>query len=91
VPFLIFQGQSGIDMEPLNVDDPLLQRIMVSVVVNPDRIPGVNVEGARALERYLIRQGTQACIRAFRYPGFPHQMWWPAGRNNSGAFLISLQ
>jgi tungstate transport system substrate-binding protein len=91
VPFLIFQGQSGIDMEALNVADPLLQRVMVSVVVNPDQIPGVNVDGARALERYLIGQGTQARIRAFRYPGFPHQMWWPAGRNNSSAFLMTLQ
>jgi tungstate transport system substrate-binding protein len=91
VPFLIFQGQSGIDMEALNVADPLLQRVMVSVVVNPDRIAGVNVEGARALERYLIGQGIQARIRAFRYPGFPRQMWWPAGRNNSAAFLLTLQ
>jgi tungstate transport system substrate-binding protein len=90
VPFLIFQGATGIDMEALNVADPLLQRVMVSVVVNPDQIPGVNVEGARALERYLIAQGTQARIRAFRYPGFPFQIWWPAGRNNSGAFLTTL-
>lgn len=91
VPFLVFQGQTGIDLEALSVADPLLQRMMVSVVVNPDRIPGVNVGGARALERYLVSQPTQARIRAFRYPGFPHQMWWPAGRSNSATFLMTAQ
>jgi tungstate transport system substrate-binding protein len=89
VPFLLFQERSGIEMEASVVDDPLLQRFMACVVVNPDRIKGVNVEGAKALQKYLMTPATQAKIRAFRRPGFPHQMWWPGARNNSGAFLMN--
>ena len=74
-------------MKALVTDDPLFQRLMVTVVVQPETIKGVNVEGAKALERFLIAPETQARIRAFRVPGFDGQVWWPAGRNNSGAFL----
>lgn len=92
VPFLIFQQRTGIDMEALSVRDPLLERIMISVVVNPDGIPGVNVEGAKALERYLVAPATQARIRAFRNPDFPRfQLWWPVARSNSNAFLTNQQ
>jgi tungstate transport system substrate-binding protein len=88
VPFLKYlEEHPDCSMKPLVTDDPLLQRLMVSVVVQPEKIKGVNVEGARALERYLIAPETQARIRAFRMPGFNGQVWWPAGRNNSGSFL----
>jgi hypothetical protein len=50
-------------------------------------VKGVNVTGARALERFLIAPETQARIRAFRIAGFDGQVWWPAGRDNSGPFL----
>ena len=88
VPFLQFRERSGIEMEPSVVADSLFQRFMVCVVVNPERIKGVNVEGAKALQRYLMAPATQARVRAFRSLGFPHQMWWPGARNNSGAFLL---
>jgi tungstate transport system substrate-binding protein len=88
VPFLKYQEEHPeCGMKALVTDDPLLQRLMVSVVVRPEKIKGVNVEGARALERFLIAPDTQARIRAFRVPGFDGPVWWPAGRNNSGAFL----
>jgi ABC-type tungstate transport system permease subunit len=74
-------------MTALVTDDPLLHRMMVTVVVQPARIAGVNAKGAKALERFLIAPETQARIRAFRVPGFDGPVWWPAGRNNSGAFL----
>jgi len=69
VPFLQFRERSGIEMEPSVVADSLFQRFMVCVVVNPERIKGVNVEGAKALQRYLMAPATQARIRAFRSLG----------------------
>jgi tungstate transport system substrate-binding protein len=88
VPFLKYlEEHPECDMKALATDDPLFQRLMVSVVVQAEKIDGVNTEGAKALERFLIAPETQARIRAFRVPGFAGQVWWPAGRNNSGAFL----
>jgi hypothetical protein len=64
---------------------------MVTVVVRPEMIDGVNIEGAEELQRFLTAPKTQARIRAFRMPGFDGQVWWPAGRNNSGQFLRENQ
>lgn len=77
VPFLKYQeGHPDCGMKAL-----------VTVVVRPDKIKSVNVEGAKELDRFLIAPETPARIRAFRVPGFDGPVWWPAGRNNSGAFL----
>jgi tungstate transport system substrate-binding protein len=84
-PFLRLKRQGPLNLEPLVVGDPLFQRIMVSVVVNPAKIPGVNADGAKTLERFLLAPATQARVRAFRYPDFDQQVWWPAGRHNSAA------
>ena len=91
VPFLKYQAEHpDCAMKALITDDPMFQRRMVTVVVQPEKTKGVNVEGAKALERFLIAPETQARIRRFRMPGFDGQVWWPAGRNNSGAFLKSV-
>jgi tungstate transport system substrate-binding protein len=82
-PFLRLKRQTSLALEPLVVGDSLLQRIMVSMVVNPKKVPGVNVDGANAFQTYLIAPATQAQIRAFRYPDFDQQAWWPAGRHNN--------
>ena len=71
------------NLEPLVVGDPLFQRIMVSIVVDSKKVPGVNADGARAFERYLLAPATQAQVRTFRYPDFDQQAWWPAGRHNN--------
>lgn len=89
-PFLTFQHQQPIELEPLVLNDPLLQRIMVAVAVNPDKMPGVNATGAKAFQQYLLDPATQARIRAFRLPGIDQQIWWPAGRNNAGSVLPEL-
>jgi tungstate transport system substrate-binding protein len=81
-PFVRFVATHSIEEEMLCIGDPILQRQMVSVVVNPDQVKGVNVEGARALERYLLAAATQARIRAFRYSGYDAAFWWPAGVQN---------
>lgn len=92
VPFVRFLEQRRQQGRPLGLDalvvrDPLFQRVMVSIVVNPARIRGVDEEGAIAFERFLLDPSTQARIRQFRHHGLTDQTWWPAGRNNAGAEL----
>ena len=82
-PFLRLKRQGALDLEPLVVQDSIFQRIMVAVVVNPKKVRGVNADGAEAFQDFLIAPATQARIRAFRYPDFDQQAWWPAGRHNS--------
>lgn len=87
-PFLRTQQQNRVELQPLVLNDPLLQRIMVTVAVDPDKVRGVNVTGAEAFQRYLLDPATQARIRAFRLPGIDQQIWWPAGRDNAGYVLL---
>ncbi len=82
-PFLRLKRRTHLNLEPMVWGDPVFQRIMVAIVVNPKKVPGVNAEGAIAMEKYLIAPATQARIRDFRYPDFDQQAWWPAGRHNS--------
>jgi tungstate transport system substrate-binding protein len=90
-PFLRMQKQNTVELQPLVLHDPLLQRIMVTVAVNPNEVPGVNLTGAEAFQRYLLDPATQARIRAFRLPGIDEQIWWPAGRHNAGYALPASQ
>ena len=89
-PFLTAQQGEPVDLHPLVLDDPLLQRILVTVAVNPNKVTGVNVEGVTAFQQYLLAPATQARIRAFRLPGIDQQIWWPAGRNNASSVLPKL-
>jgi len=82
-PFLRMKRETPLNLEPLVTSDPLFQRIMVSIVVNPEKISGVNSKGASAFQEYLIAPATQARIKGFRYPDFNLQSWWPAGRHNN--------
>ncbi|HEX4455394.1 MAG TPA: hypothetical protein VH143_31255 [Kofleriaceae bacterium] len=77
-PFL----RTRVQLEPLVLADPLLQRLMVSVVVR-----GANVDGAHALQDHLLAPATQARIRTTRYPSDQHICWVPAGRHNRTAIL----
>lgn len=91
VPFVRLQAQRDLRLDALVTDDPLLQRVMVSVVVNPARIAGVNESGALALQRYLLEPSTQASIRRFRHHGLLDQTWWPIGRSNQGTDLMQFR
>ena len=82
-PFLRLKRQSPMDLEPLLTADPMFQRIMVAIVVNPKKVSGVNSTGAEAFQSFLLAPSTQARIAAFRYPDLNQQVWWPAGRHNS--------
>ena len=90
VPFVRLRDQRPLGMDALVLGDPLFQRVMVSIVVNPQRVPGVDDEAATILQRFLIDPGTQARMRQFRHHGLDAQTWWPAGRNNSGAELAGF-
>lgn len=91
VPFVRLQQQRpALGMEALVVGDAMFQRVMVSIVMNPVRLPGTNYEAALAFERFLLDPRTQARIRQFRHHGLPGQTWWPAGRLNAGAELTQF-
>ena len=82
-PYLRLKREGPINLTPLVVGDPIFQRIMVSIIVNPKKVAGVNSDGAKAFQEFLLAPATQARIRAFRYPDFDQQSWWPAGRHNN--------
>jgi len=86
-PFERSQKANERALEPLVYADPLLQRLMVTIVVRPEKIATVNAEGARALQGFLLAAATQAKMRSIRYPGVEHAVWAPAGRNNRYAIL----
>lgn len=91
VPFVRLQAQRHMGLDALVTGDPLFQRMMFSIVVNPARIPGANEAGAAALQRYLLEPGTQTRIRNFRHHGLLTQTWWPAARHNAGADLMQFR
>jgi tungstate transport system substrate-binding protein len=72
---------------PLVTADPLLQRIMVSVVVNPQRFPNANTSGATAFQQFLLAPETQAMVLKTHYKGYHQALWAPAGRHNAGSVL----
>lgn len=86
-PFMVGQAHRHLRIVPLVLGDPLLLRVMVTIVVNPDKISGVNHLGALALQQHLLTTETQAEIRDYRIPGVKQGLWWPAGRNNDPALL----
>jgi tungstate transport system substrate-binding protein len=86
--FARMQKKQGAGMEVMLDDPPLLQRVMVIVRVNPERIEGINAEGAQALETYLLSPPTQAAIAAFREPDSGRAMWSSAARHNHSKGLM---
>ncbi|MGO8995229.1 MAG: hypothetical protein ACLQVI_18080 [Polyangiaceae bacterium] len=86
-PFLRLQRESRVNLEPLVMGDPLLQRMLVSIVVKESKTAGVNTAGATALQTFLLSPATQASIRGVRYPGAEGVQWVPGGRHNRTAIL----
>jgi tungstate transport system substrate-binding protein len=86
-PFLQIQQQENLSLQPMVLRDALLQRLMVSVVVDPDKFPNANIAGATSFQQYLLAPATQARIRGFRVPGIDQPLWWPAGRSNDSSVL----
>jgi tungstate transport system substrate-binding protein len=87
-PFLRTRRHEPIPLEPLVLADPLLQRMLVAIVVKPGPTVGVNVDGARAFQQFLLAPTTQARIRQIPYSDEqPVVFWVPAGRHNRTAAL----
>lgn len=81
-PFLMFQQQRQLDLQGLTYTDSLMQRGIASVVVNPDPARPVNLDGAVALEQFLVSAQTQALIRGVRHPDSDQPIFWPAAIHN---------
>jgi tungstate transport system substrate-binding protein len=86
-PFLRLAGSRPLALEPLVLADPLLQRMLVSIIVKPGGVRRVNTAGANALQAFLLAPATQAAIRTIRYPGKQVVSWVPAGRHNRTEIL----
>jgi tungstate transport system substrate-binding protein len=85
-PFMRTEKEGHLDLEPLVLADPLLQRVLVCTLVKETKVPGVNAAAAKALQTYLLSPVTQAKIHATRHEG-TRAMWIPAGRHNRSNFL----
>jgi len=85
-PFLRLAGAKQVALEPLVLADPLLERMMVSIIVKPGGIRRINTSGALAFQTYLLSPATQAAIRTIHYPD-QAVTWTPAGRHNRTAVL----
>lgn len=82
-PFLRFVGSHSSALEILFANDPILQRTMCTIVVAAEKVPGVNVEGAEAFQRYLLSPRAQSRVAAFREQNNPGlQLWWPEALHN---------
>jgi tungstate transport system substrate-binding protein len=86
-PFLRLDGMHPLALEPLVLADPLLQRMMVSIVVKPGGARRTNPTGAFAFQTFLLDPETQAAIRTIHYPSKHEVSWVPAGRHNRTAIL----
>jgi len=89
-PFERFTRRRDSSLEVMVWETPMFHRLMAVTVVNPAKVPGVNVEGARALEAYLLSPATQAKVAAFREEGLDRQTWWPAAISNNPAQILGL-
>ena len=89
-PFERFRSKHGTSLEVMVWDTPVFHRVMATIVVNPEKVPGVNIEGAKALEAYLLSPAAQAAVASFREEGLDRQTWWPAGRDNDPAQMLGM-
>jgi tungstate transport system substrate-binding protein len=86
-PFLRLRKAKELRLEPLVLADPLLQRMLVTIIVKPGGARDINTIGAAALQAHLLTPAVQAQIRTIRYPGVDVVTWVPAGRHNRTAIL----
>ena len=58
-------NQATLELDILVEGDPVLLNIYHVIVVNPDKWPKVNVEGAKAFAAFLTSNDTQKLISEF--------------------------
>ena len=83
LPFLRYLSKHSSEMEIMVSADPVLQRVMAAIVVNPAKVAGTNQAGAEAFVKYLLSAKTQAFVANFRSPDANVQLWWPNARSNA--------
>jgi tungstate transport system substrate-binding protein len=88
--FAQFSARHESSMEIMLDESPLLYRVQAIIRVNPAKVDGINVEGAVALEQYLLSARTQAAIDNFRHPATGKRMWSPGARHNHSKGLPHL-
>jgi tungstate transport system substrate-binding protein len=86
-PFMRVDKFKPVALEPLVLADPLLHRMLVSILVKPGPGRRINTAGANAFQSFLLAPSTQAMIRTIHYPGKDAIAWVPAGRHNRTAVL----
>lgn len=87
LPFLRWKSKHHTSLALLVTGDPMFQRVMASIRVNPEKVKNINSSGAEEFEKYLLSPHAQAKIASFRTEGSSEQLWWPAGRNNAAEGL----
>jgi len=87
-PFLRYKKATELPLDLMVIGDPILQRIMVSALIKPVKISGVNYKAAKAFQEFLLSPQAQAMVRAYRVEGSGAQLWWPAARHNNPTVLV---
>jgi tungstate transport system substrate-binding protein len=87
IPFLRFKEKHASTLDLLVTADPLFQRIMAAIAVQPGKVPGANAAAADKFVAYLLTARAQTRIAAYRAPGTDVQLWWPAARHNANEGL----
>jgi tungstate transport system substrate-binding protein len=86
-PFLRTRKRERLALDAFALGDPLFQRLMVAIAVKP-KIDGINVDGARAFQQFLLEPASQAHMRTIGYSEDEKiAVWVPAGRHNRNAVL----
>ena len=75
-------NQATLELDILVEGDPVLLNIYHVIVVNPDKWPKVNVEGAKAFAAFLTSNDTQKLISEFGVAEYGAPLFFPdAGKD----------
>ena len=78
-----------IDLDILVEGDPSLLNIYHVMIINPERWPGINLDGGRAFINFLISPKTQGMIENFGVDLYGQPLFVPdAGKNPQDLGLI---
>jgi tungstate transport system substrate-binding protein len=69
--------QNGLNLDILVEGDPALLNIYHVLIVNPERWPDINLEGARALADFLVSPGGQDIIAEFGIDKYGQPLFFP--------------
>jgi tungstate transport system substrate-binding protein len=74
--------RQGLELEVLSEGDTALLNLYHVITISPEKLPGVNIEGARALARFLLSEKGQAIIGQFGIEQYGEPLFTPdAGKS----------